>query len=513
MTKPKLLLSNLPIKDLTSETDYLGIIDKGDLIKTFLIGNKDQFNEIKMFSLYGEWGSGKSSLMKYLEKELKSDFNTFFFEAWEFEKDENLAMSLLEFITSKNIDITEELCSDILKYGGRILRGLGKSIKLNIPLYHNGPGVELDPSAFVEEISKGEELTFYKALENFKTEFVRLEDNLTKGSNPKCNIVFIDDLDRCEPEQVLNLLSAIKLFFTYGEKTIFFCGIDKKAVEQAVKTKYGEIVKANEYLEKIFDISFSMPEHDDVLKLVSVYFDDREIKLGKFAGKLNEKIADFFRELNFTNPRRVKKVLNKYLILSNFKTILKGNNKYNDVVPNIYVGEEGNFFETILTLYFLCLFEYDKDTFEIFNDLNLKKQALKLAIERFNSSSQKEISSIVENIVSSIKPEFYNLSLSTLRERYVEGKDAIKGLSIESYRHQSRFRFLLQFVNGNESELGSVRFLEGPAEFYKYYRVTNKKTDYFFISYLFERFDDFIQEDDLSNFSLSGFKEMIGKFL
>jgi hypothetical protein len=63
MTKPR-LLSNLPIDDLTSETDYLGIIDKGDLIKTFLIGNKDQFHEIKMFSLYGEWGSGKSSLMK-----------------------------------------------------------------------------------------------------------------------------------------------------------------------------------------------------------------------------------------------------------------------------------------------------------------------------------------------------------------------------------------------------------------------------------------------------------------
>ena len=133
MTKPK-LLSNLPIEDLTSETDYLGIIDKGDLIKAFLVGNKDQFHEIKMFSLYGEWGSGKSSLMKYLEKELKTDFNTFFFEAWEFEKDENLAMSLLENITSKNIDPTEQFCSDILKYGGRILRGLGKSIKLNIPL-------------------------------------------------------------------------------------------------------------------------------------------------------------------------------------------------------------------------------------------------------------------------------------------------------------------------------------------------------------------------------------------
>jgi len=510
MTKPR-LLSNLPIEDLTSETDYLGIIDKGDLIKTFLIGNKDQFDEIKMFSLYGEWGSGKSSLMKYLEKELKTDFNTFFFEAWEFEKDENLAMSLLEFITSKNIDIPEQLCSDILKYGGRILRGLGKSIKLNIPLFPNGPAIELDPSAFVEEISKDEELTFYKALESFKTEFIRFEDEITNGDKPKYNIVFIDDLDRCEPEQVLNLLSAIKLFFTYGEKTIFFCGIDKKAVEQAVKTKYGEIVKANEYLEKIFDISFSMPEYDDVLKLVSVYFDNREIKLGEFKGKLNEKIADFFRELNFTNPRRVKKVLNKYLILSNFRTILKEDIKYKDMVPNIFINENGNFFETILTLYFLCLFEYDKDSFEIFNDLNLKKQAIKLAIERGNSSSQKDFSSQISSIIDIINSEDFNLSFMSLHNKYVNGEGLVGG-SLDSYIYRLQLHFIIHFVNGNDSEF-IASFLRDSAYFQKHYRVSNKKIDYFFSRYLLENFKHLIQAENLSNFSLSKFKDMLGKLL
>lgn len=382
MTKPR-LLSNLPIDDLTSETDYLGIIDKGDLIKTFLIGNKDQFHEIKMFSLYGEWGSGKSSLMKYLEKELKTDFNTFFFEAWEFEKDENLAMSLLEFITSKNIDPSEQLCSDILKYGGRILRGLGKSIKLNIPLFPNGPGVELDPSAFVEELSKNEELTFYKALESFKIEFIRFEDEITNGKKPKYNIVFIDDLDRCEPEQVLNLLSAIKLFFTYGKKTIFFCGIDKKAVEQAVKTKYGEIVKANEYLEKIFDISFSMPEYDDLLKLVSHYFDTTDYKLGAIE-PINSRVNNFFQYLEFTNPRRVKKVLNKYQILRNIKS-LSLSEKYSPF-PNIDEkdGDQKSYFETILVLYLITLHEFYPEYFANFLDLNFKAKSYFKSLEKNN---------------------------------------------------------------------------------------------------------------------------------
>lgn len=497
------LLSNLPIQDLTAETDYLGIIDKGDLIKTFLIGNKDQFDEIKMFSLYGEWGSGKSSLMKYLEKELKADFNTFFFEAWEFEKDENLAMSLLEFITSKNKDITEELCSEILKYGGRILRGLGKSIKLNVPLFPNGPGLELDPSAFLEEMSKKEELTFYKALEGFKTDFVRLEDYITKRGKPKWNIVFIDDLDRCEPEQVLNLLSAIKLFFTYGKKTIFFCGIDKIAVEQAVKTKYGEIVKANEYLEKIFDISFSMPEHDNVLNLVKVYFDDREINHGKFKGKLNIKITDFFREINFTNPRRIKKILNKYLILSNFKVILKGNQKYKDIVPNIISDDSGSFFETILTLYFLCLFEYHKETFEIFNDLSLKRQAVKLAIERYHSSSQKDITNSISNVMESISSKEFDLPFISLREQYLKNI---------SHNDILQSNFIMHFVNGNQTEFG-IRSLDDYAAFVKSYRVSNKKIDYFFVGYMLQNFKDLILEENLTDFSLSNFKNMFDKLL
>lgn len=403
MTKPR-LLSNLPIDDLTSETDYLGIIDKGDLIKTFLIGNKDQFHEIKMFSLYGEWGSGKSSLMKYLEKELKTDFNTFFFEAWEFEKDENLAMSLLEYITSKKVDITEKLCSDILKYGGRILRGLGKSIKLNIPLFPNGLGIELDPSAFVEEISKKEELTFYKALESFKTEFIRFEDEITNGDKPKYNVVFIDDLDRCEPEQVLNLLSAIKLFFTYGEKTIFFCGIDKKAVEQAVKTKYGEIVKANEYLEKIFDISFSMPYNNDLLKMISYYFNTTAYELGADIEPINSRVSDFFLYLEFTNPRRVKKVLNKYQILRNIKS-LNLSEKYSPF-PNIDEkdGDQKSYFETILVLYLIIIHEFYPEYFENFLDLNFKAKSYYKSLEKNNniaSNTKSHTRNVIETMCRS----------------------------------------------------------------------------------------------------------------
>lgn len=367
------LLSNKRIEKLNRETDYLGIINKGDLIKQFLKGSTSSIDEIKMFALYGEWGSGKSTLMKYLQDELSGDFNTFFFEAWEYEKDENLAMSLLEYITFESNSSSEEFYKDVLKFGGRILRGLGKSVKLNIPLFPNGPGIDLDPSAFVEEMTKAEEISFYEALKKFKLEFNRLEDFITKGDKPNYNIVFIDDLDRCEPEQVLNLMSAIKLFFTYGNKTIFFCGIDKSAVEAAVKTKYGEVVKSNEYLEKIFDISFSMPNEVNVQKLIDYYFDGQFYSVEGKSMPISKWIDDFFQSISFYNPRRIKKVLNKFQILRNFKRISP---HFIEDFPNIDLKDnsEKNLFETLLILYLIIIHEFHNNIFDSFLDFDFKKK-------------------------------------------------------------------------------------------------------------------------------------------
>ena len=44
-------------------------------------------------------------------------------------------MSLLEYITFESNSSSEEFYKDVLKYGGRLLRGLGKSIKLNIQIF------------------------------------------------------------------------------------------------------------------------------------------------------------------------------------------------------------------------------------------------------------------------------------------------------------------------------------------------------------------------------------------
>lgn len=480
------LLNNLPVEDLTEENDYLGIIDKGQIIKTFVESNTDEFKDIKMFALYGEWGSGKSTLMKYLQKELKGTFNTFFFEAWEFESDSNLSLSLLEFLIKNSDDSTEQALGEIYKTASKLFKGFVKSTKVTFPM--GITNITVDGSK-VLEANKKKTKSFLELKDDFKTKFRKWEDNKTPQKSNEFNIIFIDDLDRCEPENVLNLLSALKLFFTYGEKTIFFCGIDKKAVKEAVKTKYGEVVKANEYLEKIFDISFSMPEYDDLLKLVSQFFDSREV--GSVKGALNENISNFFKALNFTNPRRVKKVLNKYSIIQSLSYELGEEHKYSHIIPNIITKESGNYFETILTLHLIILHEFFPKLFEKLFDLGYKVSYLSNIIRK----------STIDGSFQS-----YVNTLDALRQSNLVGKK----ISSIRFNNNAFQEFIFSFLPNNVIQINVNSYHK---DTFPNIKVSHENIEHKFIQYVLKNESILSFGQDFSNLSMLEMKSSIAKIL
>lgn len=359
------LLNNKPISILNDSTDYLGILEKANFLKDFFTSIKDN-KELKMFCLYGDWGSGKSTVLKYLQEELKNEYNTFFFEAWEYDQNNNIPYSLFEFLTKNSQDSLEKNLGNTLKTAKDFLKGFGKSLKLELEI-PTLVKLGFDTKELIEHIEKQSNKTEFELKQDFKKEFKRVERSLiAKGKKPK-NIIFIDDLDRCDPEHTLALLSAIKLFFTYGEQTIFICGIDKNAVQEAIKTKYHDYIKSSEYLEKIFDVSFNMPETHNIQKLINVYFDEIPVIYNERELKLNEMICTFFEHLNFTNPRKTKKILNKFHILSNYKKNINVNSLlYVDKISKFCIAE------TILTLYGICCSEFYPEHFDSF--LNFKKR-------------------------------------------------------------------------------------------------------------------------------------------
>ncbi|MDX8044768.1 P-loop NTPase fold protein [Gracilibacillus sp. S3-1-1] len=88
------IYDNLPY-DLTKETDLFGTQFKAETIPSILDSNIEYSDSNNFISLYGSWGSGKTSMMRYIGSNTKK-YNTVFFEAWKYENDSNLALSLLE---------------------------------------------------------------------------------------------------------------------------------------------------------------------------------------------------------------------------------------------------------------------------------------------------------------------------------------------------------------------------------------------------------------------------------
>ncbi|MDQ0965379.1 putative KAP-like P-loop ATPase [Flavobacterium sp. W4I14] len=355
------LSANREIQDYKTE-DSFDFIIKADAIKSFLETNVNSLLHNKMLALYGNWGSGKTSLMRHIEKEIdKGIYFPIFFEAWAHEKDDNLALSLCDALTSEITEGNLSIIKSFRKNAIALLKGFtsGVSVKISDPIskgfefaFEGKDAVE----AFDKALEDRSEKSFFTENKDFKKTFLAIEELILKKKKATRIIVFVDDLDRCEPENVLNLITAIKLFFTYGQKTVFLAGLDKDAITKAVITKYKDVVKSEEYLEKVFDISFSMPKTFSLAKFLSQYFTDHI-----------ELLEDFFKSIGLTNPRHIKKILNKYEILNTFKISASIPQEIRSFIPNVIFRQEyqnGNIWETILCIYFIILYENHADQFE-----------------------------------------------------------------------------------------------------------------------------------------------------
>jgi len=316
-----------------------------------------------MLALFGEWGSGKTTIIKYLEKELADSLKVVFFEAWKHEKDGNLPFSLLDAIC-ETLRAKEQLKQSVIQFAYTAFKAFAKSATINLGI------VSIDNRTFIADAEKELEstLSLYKTNKELENKFQELEKELLKEKNRL--IVFVDDLDRCEPENILNLLSAIKLFFTYGKRTIYFCAIDKDAVNKAVKIKYGDVIKSGEYLEKIFDISFNMPMAFDLQQLLKYYFAEATLDSTRQDYQvLIQKLVLFFEHIAFTNPRHVKKVLNKYLIVQYCKANKIGNHEQ---IPEIEIKTNGSIINVIFVLYFIILYEFYPSKFRELEQYEMK---------------------------------------------------------------------------------------------------------------------------------------------
>jgi CheY-like chemotaxis protein len=124
--------------------------------------------------------------------------------------------------------------------------------------------------------------------------------------------VFVDDLDRCTPEGVLEVFEAMKLYMNVPG-FVFVVGYDRDIVSDLVhQTKsYSEAIKAQDYLEKIIQISYriprSAPEQSDALLRACLKGSTTDAQFGDAERAL-------VVERNARNPRRIKRFVNGFAL-------------------------------------------------------------------------------------------------------------------------------------------------------------------------------------------------------
>ena len=335
------------IKVLNKENDMFGTYEKAISICDFLQleNNKELLEKNNLIAIYGSWGIGKSCLMKTIQSNLpQNKFETIWFNTWKYEKDDNLSYSLLKFITKdKSINKIKKDGKAILETGYSILKSMARGIDINLGIINIKPGEAIDEVQKLDE-ERIKDIESSKCLWEKMDEFEEEYSKLT--FNNKKIVVFLDDLDRCESENIINLISSIKLLLSVNKNIIFIIGIDKEAVTLALQNKYNnDFNKADEYLEKIFPINFSMNNNINVEN-----FEDGIVKIMNINHEDSKKIVDFLNSIAFCNSRHVKKILRKYISIKEYliKKDINLNNIYN----------------IILVLYFIIIHIFHNDEYK-----------------------------------------------------------------------------------------------------------------------------------------------------
>jgi CheY-like chemotaxis protein len=124
--------------------------------------------------------------------------------------------------------------------------------------------------------------------------------------------VFVDDLDRCTSEGVLGVFEAMKLYMDVPG-FVFVVGYDRDIVSDLVhqKKSYSESIKAQDYLEKIIQISYriprSAPEQSDALLKAC-------LEGSTTAAQFGDAERSLVVERNDRNPRRIKRFINGFAL-------------------------------------------------------------------------------------------------------------------------------------------------------------------------------------------------------
>ena len=266
--------------------------------------------DYNVFSINAPWGGGKSYFIENLAELIGDEAICISYNAWESDFYNNPLIPLVTEIMYKLeqvISKKDEIYSDLID-----IKKIVKSIfvKTSFSIGINGFGITYDPN---KPTIKSDYITLKNLKEKLRNGLGFIQEKLNKNI-----IIFVDDLDRCNPKYAIETLETIKHFF--GIKNIIFVlAVDKKQVENIVKTIYGIAPETSDiegYLKKFIDVEFNLPAPD--------YKSFIMFHLGQLLAKTKDKLQDkiYYNYGEIINDRPIDGLLYKGLLVDTVKKLV-----------------------------------------------------------------------------------------------------------------------------------------------------------------------------------------------
>jgi hypothetical protein len=316
--------------------------------------------------IFGEWGSGKSSIINLLYNRVRGDdeFDNLVcveFDAWAHAEDSARTELLLELdkrigeqvegegsdgtlgeeeITGRLYDVEEEESITKETRPQQIIKNfwndspilaiafVGIAIAALAANYFGFPAVAAFLSTGLllpilgyilqqlDTVTETVQRKFLYPRKEWTGAHQDIFNSIIKEADADKVVITIDNLDRCESSTVYNVLVSLKTFLE-DERCIYLIPCDDEALEshlEAISEEdfFGEARSEREFLRKFFQTHIRIPpfQREDV----EGYAHEQNQEL---SDELDEEAVDIIVNAYFENPRRIKHAINRLVTLRN----------------------------------------------------------------------------------------------------------------------------------------------------------------------------------------------------
>lgn len=462
------------------------------------IAKNKEYNPLTI-GVFGLWGAGKSTLLSLIGNKLKDEkkiicvtINAWMFENYDDAKTaimEALLQELKEKVPSENV---KEKLGNLIKRVDWFKLGtktVSKFAPLAASVVNGNPlPMLLNVAGSAEEIGNTVK-NAADSIQSLKDEYWKDNDSITDNSavnnirkfreefsasldddGIENVVIMIDDLDRCSPERIIEILEVIKLFLAV-ERTTFIIAADENVIKYAIRGKYPpmngfDVELDKEYIEKIIQLPIYIPElsakdiqnylillvaqsflmKDSFDKLLKKIFDkkmtvsgdvislaqlnklieeldltwkqDGDIEYKKISVIIDE-IRDIVAYTLKGNPRQAKRFLNTFITKRKLAQIYYGEELSMEILAKLLVLQK------IDNDLFIQLNEWNKE----FDTENRKFKEMRLAVEKsdgkgyepwLNPQVKKWLNCKPKDLENQLLDKYFYLTRENLNQRDID---------------------------------------------------------------------------------------------